>query len=124
MGGFLYRYVLGELTVPSGSTSILCILHTHRSEKYWPEPLKFDPDRFLPEEVAKRHPYAFMPFSGGPRNCIGKKFGLMMIKCIIAQLIRRFKITTPYKRIEDIKLKQDIITKPVDGFNVRLTLRN
>lgn len=61
----------GDYTLPKGGTVGIVLLSIHRSEKYWPDPLKFDPDRFLPEEVAKRHPYCYLPFSGGPRNCIG-----------------------------------------------------
>lgn len=65
---------LDDCVLPAGSSSVLMIIHTHRSEKYWPNPLRFDPDRFLPEEVAKRHPYAYVPFTGGPRICIGKQY--------------------------------------------------
>ena len=51
--------------------AVIAIWTLHRDENVWPDPLKFDPDRFSPEEVAKRHPYSYLPFSAGPRNCIG-----------------------------------------------------
>lgn len=57
--------------MPKGSSAVLGIIHTHRDPELWEEPLMFNPDRFLPENVAKRHPYSYIPFSAGPRNCIG-----------------------------------------------------
>lgn len=63
---------LDDKLVPAGSILGITAVNIHRNDKYWPDPLKFDPDRFLPEEVAKRHPYSYIPFSGGPRNCIGQ----------------------------------------------------
>lgn len=60
--------------LPKGSSVCVVLPKTHRVEKYWPNPLEFNPDRFLPEEVAKRHSHAFIPFNAGPRNCIGEFF--------------------------------------------------
>ena len=62
---------LPDLVIPKGSNLAIGYLHLHRSPKYWDDPLKFDPDRFLPERSLNRHPYTWLPFSGGPRNCVG-----------------------------------------------------
>lgn len=59
------------LVIPKNSDIALSIFNIHRNEKCWPEPTRFDPDRFLPENSAGRHPFAFVPFSVGTRNCIG-----------------------------------------------------
>lgn len=64
--------VLGANTVPAGTMLFLELFHVHRCPDQWPEPEKFNPDNFLPERVRNRHPYAYVPFSAGPRNCIGK----------------------------------------------------
>lgn len=63
---------LGDFVIPRGANIVIGYLHLHRSEQYWEEPLKFDPDRFLPERSQNRHPYTWLPFSGGLRNCVGK----------------------------------------------------
>lgn len=78
VGPLLVRKLTGDIMLrgkilPEGGSVVLGIMSLHRDPKIWPDPMKFDPDRFLPEEVAKRHPYAWLAFSGGPRNCVGKK---------------------------------------------------
>ena len=83
-----FNFFKGGHTLPKGSSIVLVIMKVHRNEEHWPDPLKFNPDRFLPEETAKRHPFCYIPFSAGPRNCIGKF------------LIFNFKIINNYKHFE------------------------
>ncbi|KAK5638116.1 hypothetical protein RI129_012411 [Pyrocoelia pectoralis] len=114
---------LDKCVIPAGSSVVMGIIHLHWDENVWPEPFKFDPDRFLPEEVAKRHPYSWLPFSGGPRNCVGPKYAFMAMKTLIATVVRKYKFSTNYRSIRDIKLKADLMLKPVNGYNVSVELR-
>lgn len=66
-------YFVAKQLLPKGIVIHILTLAVHRNERFWPNPDKFDPDRFLPENAVNRHPYSYIPFSAGPRNCIGKK---------------------------------------------------
>ncbi|XP_031354343.1 cytochrome P450 9e2-like [Photinus pyralis] len=64
----------------------------HRDETYYPEPVKFDPERFSEENKHKIKPFTYLPFGVGPRNCIGSRFALLEVKIIIAHILRKFEI--------------------------------
>ena len=59
---------------------------------YWPDPERFDPDRFTPEHSAERPHYAYFPFSSGPRMCIGSSFAMMEAQLILATIAQRYQL--------------------------------
>jgi len=61
----------GGYAVPKDTDCIVYTFALHKDERYFPNPDKFDPERFLPENIKDKHPFAFIPFSAGRRNCIG-----------------------------------------------------
>lgn len=116
-------------TVPPGVDIALLLYNLHRSPDSWPNPLAFDPDRFLASESANRHPYSYLPFSAGPRNCIGAGFAMASMKVALATVLRSYCVqahvgavaaTTP----ADLRIEMCLVTKPVDGFVVQLLHRN
>lgn len=102
---------LNELKFPEEVTLIISIFSLHRRKEVWGDNAEiFNPDHFLPENIAKRHPYSYIPFSGGTRNCLGNKYAMLAIKIMLVKLLKKFKFTTNLK-YEDIKFKSDITLK-------------
>ncbi|KAJ0179419.1 hypothetical protein K1T71_005131 [Dendrolimus kikuchii] len=123
------RHLKQEITLPSsgkivpaGTTVVVATYKLHRRPDVYPNPEKFDPDNFLPERSANRHYYAFVPFSAGPRSCVGRKYAMLKLKIILSTILRNFRVYSDLKE-SDFNLQADIILKRAEGFKVRLQPR-
>ena len=102
-------YALGRLSVtdneicgyviPAGSFVAVSQFATHRHTQFWENPEKFDPARFAAEREAGRHPYAYFPFGGGPRACIGSHFAMLEAMIAVGLLLQRFQIRSDQENV-------------------------
>jgi cytochrome P450 len=78
--------------IPAGAIVLISPYVMHRHPAYWENPERFDPERFTPERSAGRPHYAYFPFGGGPRQCIGKGLALMEAQLILGAVAQRFRL--------------------------------
>lgn len=116
------RLASGDYVVPAGATVVVATIKMHRQPHIYPNPDVFNPDNFLPENTANRHYYAFVPFSAGPRSCVGRKYAMLKLKIVLSTIMRNFRIKSSAKE-SDFRLQADIILKRAEGFNIRLEPR-
>lgn len=110
-----------NLILPKGLTVTIPVLGIHHDPEIYPEPEKFDPERFTKEGIAARHPYAWLPFGKGPRDCIGLRFGMMQTRIGLATVLNNYRIETSKNTpIPLIIQKSGIILSPDGGMFLRL----
>ncbi|GMS92663.1 hypothetical protein PENTCL1PPCAC_14838, partial [Pristionchus entomophagus] len=107
----------GEFLLPRRANLFVSPFLLHRNESIYPNASQYDPDNFLPERVAARHAYDFVPFSAGPRNCIGQKFAQFEVNIVMSWLLRRFRFESD-EPLESQKFATEVTLRPVNGINV------
>jgi cytochrome P450 len=122
----LPRHALGEVDVvghrvPTDTLMFVSPWIVHRDPAHWPDPERFDPDRFTPEAEAARDRHAWIPFGAGPRVCIGNHFALMEGALVLAEVMKRARVEVDPTRtiVED----QFATLRPKGGVPARVFLR-
>jgi cytochrome P450 family 4 subfamily V len=114
---------MGGFYVPKGATLVVLTSEVHRDPEHFPEPSRFNPDRWLIDNSAGHHPFCFIPFSAGLRNCIGQKFAMIEEKVLLSSILRRYRITS-LQKLEDIVPTGALILRSTTGVKVKLEKRH
>lgn len=114
---------IGDVQFPKGSRIAVFVYHLHHNPQHWPNPEKFDPERFTPENVAARHRGAYLPFGAGPRQCLGNHFAMMEGVLLLAQIAQRYRVV-PLPGQPVIELEPTVTLRPSVDFKVRLLPSN
>jgi cytochrome P450 len=113
----LHDVSVGDWVIPAGSLVSVSQFVTQRDPRFFPDPLRFDPDRWTSEGRAGRPEFAYFPFGGGARRCVGEQFALIEGVLILASLARRWRLRPlPGERVE---MRPLVVLKPV-GLQMQL----
>lgn len=118
---FTHDFEVDGRTYPKGTPVTLHIYGLHHNKDLWEKPLSYMPERFSKDNMAKMDPFQFVPFSAGPRNCIGQNFALNEEKVILARLFKRYKFSLDPTHI--VKKKISAVMKSEQGIMMYATLR-
>ncbi|KAJ6634247.1 Cytochrome P450 4d1 [Pseudolycoriella hygida] len=112
--------VNGKL-LPNGANVVIAPLLMGINPHIWDEPRSFKPERFESHNVTNLSPFAYLPFSAGPRNCIGQKYAMLEMKSLISKMLMNFEISL--ESGFQLKVKPEIVLKPSSGIKLRLKER-
>lgn len=107
--------------IPAGAVAAISPYVIHRLPAYWPDPERFDPTRFDPEATHERPRFAYMPFGGGPHQCIGNSFALLEATLILATVAQRYRLRLPAGAVVTPQPKSTL--RPAGGLPMVLDAR-
>ncbi|XP_049963569.1 cytochrome P450 6k1-like [Schistocerca serialis cubense] len=120
-----YQLPDSDIILEKGTKVFVPMYGLHHDPEYFPDPERFDPERFSEEQKAQRHPYVYLPFGEGPRICIGMRFGLLQTKVALTYLLSRFSFEPSEKSVHHLTFEpRSFILMPKGGIQLRMKKRN
>ncbi|XP_065161538.1 cytochrome P450 4d2-like [Atheta coriaria] len=124
---FIERELNSDVTwdgicLPKGTVISILPYAIHRSERFYEKPDVFDPDRFLRENAEQRHTYAYIPFSAGPRNCVGQRYALLATKAAVVQILKNFELLPAEPKFTP-EITNTAVLKTENGICIQLKMR-
>jgi cytochrome P450 len=111
---------IGDLDLPAKADVLVSPYLVHRHPRYWQDADRFDPDRFLPDAVASRSRFAYLPFGLGPRACIGEHLALIEMHAHVVMLARKFRLSLVPGQSIEIEPQVNLRTKRPVHMNVEV----
>jgi len=101
---------IGEYIIPAGSHLPVCILALHSHPDFWERPDEYIPERFSAARLREKplHPFQFLPFSAGPRNCIGQRFAQMEVIVVLALILRQYRVSMSVEDLASVRFEETI----------------
>ncbi|XP_075166025.1 putative cytochrome P450 4p3 [Haematobia irritans] len=113
----------GKFLLPKNTQINIHIYDIHMNPKYYKDPEIFRPERFMAEESEKRHPFAFIPFSAGQRNCIGQKFAMLEMKMLLVYILKNF-ILEPFTKPNSFRYHAGLLIRTKTDIKIQIRRRN
>jgi len=113
--------LIGGYVIPRGSLIIVSTYALHRDPRFFQAPESFDPERFAPGWEERIPRYAYLPFGGGPRVCIGSGFAMMEARLVLGTVVQRYRLRLEPN--QEVVPAQMVTIRPKHGIRMRVSRR-
>lgn len=114
-------FMMGDVLVKKGTIVDVHIYELHHREDMFPDAEAFKPERFI--GTTMKHPYAYLPFSAGPRNCIGQRYAMQEMKTNLSEIIRNFRLVPKVKGVRSRVMADALVLRPIDPIYIKFIPR-
>ncbi|XP_071379180.1 cytochrome P450 3A30-like [Centroberyx affinis] len=115
---------INGITIPKDTVVMIPVYAMHRDPDLWPDPEEFKPDRFSKENKQSIDPYTYLPFGVGPRNCIGMRFALVMVKLALVEILQNYSFSVCKETEIPLRMNPAGLVGPLEPIKLKLVTRS